>query len=958
MLRDRRSSLTLALIGFVAAQVLSWAGWLCSVDNGLLSLAFHQRGTRPPAPRVTIVALDPLDVYSEPGAPESSPAVTYAALVERLHAGGAQVIALDVPMASLLATRGAGSPGTQRLAEAIRNAGNVVLPCVLEPPGIATGRTHPQVPTRFSLGKGTLLVPAELVDGVLLAPASSLTQHAAGLGHVNLYPDVDGVIRTLPLVTSAHGRLWPALALEVVRVQLGLPPGAAEVGAGKARLGDTRLAVTRAGEMFINFSGGYKHYPCLDAREVLETGTEALGEAVNGKVVLIGPTSHTGYWRTPIHPVMPGVELTANAVGNLLQNTWLRRPARWLPALLSLLLAIVLGLACPQGRAAYAALVSGSLVAGVLVVALLLFMSGFWFPAGNAVATLVIGGLVLIVRSASYADRARERAEARLDSRLDAIAGIGALIVSTIDRQRLLDEVVHWVERELDVPAVSILLLDERRRKLVFEVASGEKGRQVQAFSLEVGEGVAGTVASTGQALIVDRAAADPRHQRFISDAVDFPVESILCVPIALHGEVIGVIEALNKRSGPFTSQDTDLLTVIAQQAALFLETARLYSELQRRVDEATSGLRQANRDITSQKARLETLLAELESGVIYTDNRDRVVTWNRTVERLLGVRAEQAIGQPVLALIGHPGLSDLLARPLSLMGGRAAEELEMSMDGHTVFLRASVNTVAEEDGFGKLVLLTDITRLKELDRMKTDFVSFVSHELQNPLASIRGFAHLLQQKTEADSPNARLIRFLNQQATRMQWLVEDFLDISRIDSGVPLSIQVREIEDVQSMIQQVFELYAVTTQDHEFVVEIAEDLPPFEADRRKLEQVLVNLVGNAVKYSPDGGEVKVTVERGGDDVLFSVLDEGIGISEEDVEHLFQRFRRAPGTRERVRGTGIGLFLCRYLVEAQGGRIYAEPREKGSAFRFTIPLRPVDGSDDNGRPATGSAQAG
>lgn len=958
MLRDRRSSLALALTGFLAAQVLSWAGWLRPVDSGLLALAFHLRGPRPPAPELTIVALDPLDPYLQSDTGDQDPAGVYARVVERLDESGAKVIVLDVPLASLFVAPASGSQGRSRLADAIRGSGKVVLPCVLEPAGIGGGRAQAQTPVRFSLGKGRLPVPRELQDGLLLAPTQDITRDAAGVGHVNLYPDVDGVIRTVPLVTSAHGRLWPSLALETVRVYRGLPVASAALGPFTVTLGDSETAVTPAGEMLINYAGGYKHHPYVDARELLEGAPGELGQMLSGSIALVGPASHTGYWRTPIHPVMPGVELTANAVGNLLHRGWLRQPPDWVPTLVAFALALIAGLVFPRGRAAMAALALVVLVAASLTLDLLLFMRGFWLPIGAGLTTLIIGGSVLIVQSAADADRARARAEARLDSRMDAITGIGALIVSTTDRSLLLEEVVHWVERELDVPAVSILLLDERRRKLVFEVASGEKGQEVQAFTLELGEGVAGTVAATGQALIVDRAARDPRHQKYISDALDFPVDTILCVPIALHGEVIGVIEALNKRSGSFTPQDTDLLTVIAQQAALFLETARLYSDLQRRVDEATAGLRLANRDISSQKARLETLLAELESGVIYTDNHDRVVTWNRTVERLVGVRHEQAIGQPVLAVMAHAGLSDLLARPLSTEGGRVADEIEMEVEGKTVFLRVSVNSVAEEDGFGKLVLLTDITRLKELDRMKTDFVSFVSHELQNPLASIRGFAHLLQQKTEAESPNLRLIRFLNQQATRMQWLVEDFLDISRVDSGAPLAIQLREIDDVRGMVQQVFDLYALTTQDHEFVAEVADDLPAFEADRRKLEQVLVNLVGNAIKYSPDGGQVRVSVEPGQSEVVFSVSDEGIGIPQEDIANLFQRFRRAPGTRERISGTGIGLFLCRYLVEAQGGRIFAESPGKGSIFRFTIPVRARSGGDGNERPATGSAQVG
>jgi len=381
----------------------------------------------------------------------------------------------------------------------------------------------------------------------------------------------------------------------------------------------------------------------------------------------------------------------------------------------------------------------------------------------------------------------------------------------------------------------------------------------------------------------------------------------------------------------------------------LFLETASLYSDMERRVAEATADLRKANQDIASQKAKLETLLAEMESGVIATDPRDKVVTWNRAAERLLGVTQTEALGKSVVALMDNPDLAALVSIPLERVDGRYEDEIELPVDERVMIVRASVTYVGDAEVHGKLILLMDITQLKELDRMKTDFLSFVSHELQNPLASIRGFSHLLLQKTDDTSPNARLIRFLDQQSTRMQWLVEDFLDMSRIDSGAPLAIQAREIEDLYRLVEQVVNLHSLTTQDHSFVINIEDGTPLPWGDRRKLEQTLVNLVGNAVKYSPDGGEVRITVEPHDGDVLFSVYDEGMGIRDEDMPNLFQRFRRAPESRERVQGTGIGLFLCRYLVQAQGGQIYAEQRDKGTVFRFTLPVQPqeeVEGEAD------------
>ncbi len=949
MFRNRRAALALALMALVGGLALTAAGQLDGVDNALLALCFRLRGPVPPAPEISIVSVDPMALRGRTDARALLEFEAYAELLEKLRDSGAKVIALDIPPLTTLPRDYAGDECYVRLVEAVRACGNVVLPCVLEPRRTGSQEPTASPPLEYSLGPGSLRVPAGLADGVLTGPPPDLAAAAAGVGHINVYPDSDGAVRSLPLATCAGKTLWPSLALEVARVYQSLPPGSARLAGMGLALGDTRLDVSPDAEMMINFAGGYRHYPYVPLAEVLAEDPSALKQRFQGKVVLVGPTSHVTYWRTPIHPVMPGVELAANAIGNMIHGTELRQPGHLIGVLVALLAALFLGLAVSEAGAIWGTVAGLAGLIGACVIVVVLFAGGVWLPMGTALFTIAVGGLVLVIRSAARADRARAKAEARFDSRIEAIAGIGTVVVSATQRTRLLNEILRWVERELNVPAVSVLLMDERGHQLRFEVASGEKGNAVKDFTIAIGEGIVGTVAATGEPLVVQDAASDPRHLRQISEAVGFPVESVVAVPIKLREQVIGVIEALNKQEGSFTPEDVSLLTVLAQQAALFLETASLYSDMERRVAEATADLRKANQDIASQKAKLETLLAEMESGVIATDPRDKVVTWNRAAERLLGVTQTEALGKSVVALMDNPDLAALVSIPLERVDGRYEDEIELPVDERVMIVRASVTYVGDAEVHGKLILLMDITQLKELDRMKTDFLSFVSHELQNPLASIRGFSHLLLQKTDDTSPNARLIRFLDQQSTRMQWLVEDFLDMSRIDSGAPLAIQAREIEDLYRLVEQVVNLHSLTTQDHSFVINIEEGTPLPWGDRRKLEQTLVNLVGNAVKYSPDGGEVRITVEPHDGDVLFSVYDEGMGIRDEDMPNLFQRFRRAPESRERVQGTGIGLFLCRYLVQAQGGQIYAEQRDKGTVFRFTLPVQPqeeVEGEAD------------
>lgn len=961
MTRDRGLGLLTAAFALAVAYALQGLGWLGGTENAVLGFCFRLRGERPPAAEIAIMAVEGGPWSQAYERHDASGIGSYGALVDRLHEAGAAVVVLDFPPPATLPDGGMSRQEIAHLAGAMRRARNVVLACVVRSAASTGVGRGSAVAARFSSGPGRLLMPRELRDGRLVLPPAALCEAAAGLGHLNIYPEPDGTIRSVPLLAEADGLLWPSLCLEAARVFRREPPAEARLVPGGVSLGDEPFSTTREAEMRINYYGGYKHFPCWSLSELAGLDRTALQERFEGKVVLVGPTSSdlTTLWRTPAHPVMPGVEINANAVANLLHHTELRRPGRAVPVLLALVAAALLGWVVPSLTATRGALFCAGVFVGVLVILVVTFMHGVWIPPSVPLVATALVGAVLTARMAVAADVRRAQAETSLESRLQAIAGIGGVVVSARDKAQLLGQVVRWVERELDVPAVSILLLDEHRRHLRFEVASGEKGAQVKALTVELGHGVAGIVAANGEPLIVNEASTDPRQARDISEAVGFPTESVVCVPMKLHDEVIGVIEALNKRSGPFTSRDQALLTVIAQQASLFLENAGLYSELQQRVEAATAELREANRSLASQKAKIETLVDDMEAGVIATDAADQVVMWNRAAERLLGVAESLALGQPVLSAVSHPQLLALFTMPLTPRGGRHEEEVELEVGGIPVVVRASINLIREANGgVGKLVLLTDITRLKDLDRMKTNLISYVSHELKNPLATIQGSAQVLERSLGEQVADDRPLRLLNQQVVRMQLLVDDYLDVTRIEAGIALELHRIQINDLRGVIQAVVDLAALTAASHTFVVDVATDLPPVVADRSKLEQVLANLVSNAVKYSPEGGEVRTTARKEGEELFFAVSDEGLGIRPSDAPNLFRMFERAREAPHRVEGTGIGLFLSRHLVEAHGGRIWMEPREKGTTFRFTLPLLPPEEAGTDQDAATDPPEAG
>ena len=925
---------------WLALVVLS--GRLVSLEFALTDLRFMLRGDQPLSSHVVLVIIDEQSLAEFGLWPWSYGRL--ADLVNQLDEAGVQVIALDLP--GLVTYR--APPGAQaelrHLAQAAQHCGRVVLPTVIQPS--SQDRPAQAYVQRFMVGSGELPRPQGLETGRLCGPPAGLAKVAAGLGAVNVTPEVDGVLRRVPLVVSDEGQLYPAFCTEVVRVFLGLPPGTQGISVDNnlVRLGELQVAIDGAGEVYVNYAGGYKSYPTISGADVLSTDSPELEPKLAGKIAVIGPTAVglTNLYRTPTCPLMPGVEVTANAIDNILTGRGLRVLPMWLGWLVAGIGSVLIGwwlASLNTWQGLLVVLLATVVYTGLSV---LCFTQLILVPTTLPLLAIAMTGAILVIRAATVAEREKSQAQAQLHTRIQTILGIGRLINSSLDRQQLLGQALQWIETELNVEAASVLLLDEKGRRLRFEAASGEKADEIKDFTIRLGEGIAGIVAASGEALIVNDAASDPRQAHDIPVAIDFPARSVLAVPMTLHGQVVGVVEAINKRGGAvFTEDDAALLTVIAQEAALFMDNARLYSELQQRVDFANKELRTTNQQLAFEKARIETLIREMASGIVATDAADRVVLINDTAAQMLGLDGTAAVDEPILALVDDQRLVDLFARPLSLEGGAHVEELELPAGSGTI-VRAYI-VLVEDQGeiIGRCLLLTDVTQFIELDRMKTDLISFVSHELKNPLASLQGFVHLLQRTAPPPSERSRFyIDYVSQLSQRMQDLVADFLNLSRIEAGQGLDIDLTRIEDAEQMVANIVELEKQRTELHQFVLDIPADLPAVRADLRKLQQVLTNLINNAVKFSPDGGQVGITAQPDDGMVRFSVSDQGVGIAPAQMKHLFQKFQRVRGAGiGRVPGTGLGLYLCKHLVEAQGGEIWVESEPgQGSTFSFTVPV--------------------
>ncbi len=232
--------------------------------------------------------------------------------------------------------------------------------------------------------------------------------------------------------------------------------------------------------------------------------------------------------------------------------------------------------------------------------------------------------------------------------------------------------------------------------------------------------------------------------------------------------------------------------------------------------------------------------------------------------------------------------------------------------------------------------------RLKELDRMKSEFLSTAAHELRTPLTSILGFSEILLKRKLDEERRNKFLKIINEESMSLSALINDLLDLSRIESGRGFKITKVPIQ-IKEVILENVDIFQAQGDKHTFKVNLPDDLVKIEADKDKINQVIENLISNAVKFSPEGGEITVSIKEAKDELKINISDSGIGIPEKDLPHIFEKFYRADNaSSEAIGGTGLGLSIVKYIVESHGGRISAESKlGKGSTFSFTLPLESI-----------------
>jgi len=352
-------------------------------------------------------------------------------------------------------------------------------------------------------------------------------------------------------------------------------------------------------------------------------------------------------------------------------------------------------------------------------------------------------------------------------------------------------------------------------------------------------------------------------------------------------------------------------------------------------------------RSLKRSEERFRDLYEEAPNAYLSVSTDSRIERANRSAIELLGYSLNQLVGRPVLDIYadtpnGKAKAQELFQRFLTGEEIRD-EELEICRaDGSNAWINLSVRPILDEKGrvVASRSELVDITEHKKLDQLKDEFISLVSHEMRSPLTVITGAVNtvLTEGARLSQEETRQLLKDAALETESLSHLLGNLLELSRIQAN-RLSLHA-EAMSVRKVVQGTVEEVKRQSSRHEFVVDLPKELPPVYADELRLERILYNLLENAVKYSPQGGEIRVSVTPTDKHLVIGVSDQGIGISSSDQDKLFGPFQRLEESRpEGAGGLGLGLLVCRRLVEAHGGQIWVESEPgQGSTFFFTVPL--------------------
>ena len=520
---------------------------------------------------------------------------------------------------------------------------------------------------------------------------------------------------------------------------------------------------------------------------------------------------------------------------------------------------------------------------------------------------------------------------------LAALLAISQTATQSLETEKILSDTLDKSLEILDFDVGYIRTLDAGKKNLIVRVARGLSSPEFlsTSFPMDSPDPIVGKIVfKTQKPYIGTDIRKDPMFQARTMEKEG--VISLAMVPIVSKQRAMGFIAVGSKKLHKFTKREVRLLVAFSSQLGSALENAQLYDE------------------VNKEKAYIENLVDNAGDAIISTDVEDRILTWNHGAEVIFGYSKEETVGQSLTILLPSHRAGELeeIRDKVQITGViRNLEVRRIRKDGIIIEASLAVSPIRDKDDnvIGFLHLARDVTekkryeqRLKELDKMKSAFVSNVSHELRTPLTAIKASADNMLDRLIGDL-NAKQVGYLTRiksNSDRLARLINDLLDLSTIEAG-KIDLRPANIPLVTLVKEAAESLRPVTAEKLINLTVMSADPGVIAwADRDKVIQVLMNLIGNALKFTPTRGEVTVAVAKNSAAWMqISVTDTGPGIPAEEVNKVFGRFYQIgqAGT-QKTQGTGLGLAISKALVEMHGGKIWVESEAgKGSTFSFTLP---------------------
>ncbi len=489
---------------------------------------------------------------------------------------------------------------------------------------------------------------------------------------------------------------------------------------------------------------------------------------------------------------------------------------------------------------------------------------------------------------------------------LETLTRLGRQVTSSLDLDAVLTSIVDAAVQLTRAEEGSLLLIDEATGDLYMRAARNFQEDFVQTFRLPMQDSLAGQVIKNGEAVLLDESTP---HKILTS----YLVQSLLYVPLSSHGQVFGVLGVDNRLGRlPLTQGHVTLLNALASYAVIALENARHYT------------------DVSTERNKLETILTGIQDGVLVVDQDQRLGLVNQAARSVFGIPADsQLIGKPLRETIAQAELLDLI----QLSAKRAATRVEISPNENNIY-SVQINPIT---GVGSVLTLHDITYLKKLDHIKTEFVHTVSHDLRSPLTAILGYVELIERAGPVTDMQRDFIRRIKVSVHNITRLVDDLLELGRVESDFDGRKENLRLDQLVRFAAEGLKKQ-LSEKDLHLKLDFPADFPTILANPVQMRQMIDHLLENAVHYTPPNGEIFLSGWNEQNQAILQFEDTGIGIPTADLPFIFDKFYRAANASLEMSGTGLGLAIVKSIVESHAGRVWVELTQgKGSTFTVILP---------------------